>query len=194
MTGMVISRLGNSLVMSAVKTKIHHCWATVGVLIIAAVLLSGCGQGMNDLQQYVEEVKARKSAPIKKTPTVNPPPLVDYSEGLKDPFDSSVLNKVIKVSVKSSGVSPDPNRTPEYLENYPLDTLRMVGTMSQEATLWALIKTPDATIQRVAVGNYIGQNYGKIVQVSDTRVGLSEIIPDGFGGWMKRATSIALSE
>jgi type IV pilus assembly protein PilP len=191
---MTISMLGNSLVKFAVRTEIRQCWATVGILIMAAVLLFGCSQGMDDLQQYVKEVKARKAAPIKKPPTVNPPPLVDYSDGLKDPFDSSIFNKVIADSVKNTELSPDPNRTPEYLENYPLDSLRMVGSMSQEETLWALIKTPDATIQRVAVGNYIGQNYGKIVQVSEAHVDLSEIIPDGFGGWMKRATSIALSE
>lgn len=193
---MAISMLGNSLVRSTVRTEIRHCWATtVSVLIMAATLLFGCGQGMDDLQQYVAEVKARKAAPINKPPTVNPPPLVDYSEGLKNPFDSSAFNKVnTDTLTNNTGLSPDPNRTPEYLENYPLDTLRMVGTMSQEAALWALIKTPDATIQRVSVGNYIGQNYGKIVQVSETRIDLSEIIPDGFGGWMKRATSIALSE
>jgi type IV pilus assembly protein PilP len=192
---MAISMLGNSLVRSDLRTEIRHSWVTtLGILIMAALLLFGCGQGMDDLQQYVEEVKARKSAPIKKPPTVNPPPLVDYSEGLKDPFDSSAFNKVTTKLIKNTELSPDPNRTPEYLENYPLDTLRMVGTMSQEAALWALIKTPDATIQRVAVGNYIGQNYGKIVQVSETRIDLSEIIPDGFGGWKKRAASIALSE
>ena len=193
---MDISMLCNSLVRPAMRAEIRHCCATVGVLVMAAVLLFGCGQGMDDLEQYVEEVKARKSAPIEKVPPIITPPIVDYSEGLRDPFDSSVLmSAAVPTSyVTKSELSPDPNRTPEYLEGYPLDTLRMVGTMSQEAALWALIKTPDATIQRVAVGNYIGQNYGKIVQVSESRVDLSEIIPDGFGGWKKRATSIALSE
>ena len=193
---MDISMLGNSLVRSAVRTEIRRCCATVGVLVIATVFLFGCGQGMDDLQRYVEDVKARKTAPPPRPPEPEPPPIVDYSEGLRDPFDSSVLMSatVQTAHVSNSELSPDPNRTPEYLESYPLDTLRMVGTMSQDAALWALVKTPDATIQRVAVGNYIGQNYGKIMQVSETGVDLSEIIPDGFGGWRKRATSIALSE
>ena len=70
----------------------------------------------------------------------------------------------------------------------------MVGTMSQEKSVWALIKTPDNTIQRVENGNYLGQNNGKIIQVSNDGIELTEIVPDGFGGWQERASSIALSE
>ena len=91
-------------------------------------------------------------------------------------------------------LSPDPNRTPEFLESFPLDTLRMVGTLSQGEYLWALIRTPDSTIQRVSEGNYMGQNYGKVVQVSDGDIKLTEIVPDGYGGWRERASSVALSE
>ena len=114
----------------------------------------------------------------------------------RDPFDPGELAaKVAKQTQPTNPqLSPDPNRTPEFLESFPLDTLRMVGTLSQGEYLWALIRTPDSTIQRVSEGNYMGQNYGKIVQVSDVVIKLTEIIPDGYGGWRERASSVALSE
>ena len=70
----------------------------------------------------------------------------------------------------------------------------MVGTMSQNQELWALVKTPDNTIQRVAGGSYLGQNNGRIIDISSGGIELVEIIPDGFGGWREREGNIALSE
>jgi type IV pilus assembly protein PilP len=70
----------------------------------------------------------------------------------------------------------------------------MVGTLNQGGTDWALVQTPDGTIQRVTSGNYMGQNYGKITQISDASIMLREIVPDGFGGYMEREGSVALSE
>ena len=80
------------------------------------------------------------------------------------------------------------------MENFPLDTLRMVGTLEQKGTLWALVQTPEKTIQRISAGNYLGQNNGKVLEVSDAGIKLEEIIPDGFGGWRKRDGAIGISE
>ena len=70
----------------------------------------------------------------------------------------------------------------------------MVGTLEQEGTRWALIRTPDETIQRVKKDNYMGLNRGRIMDITQSRVELVEIVPDGFGGWKKRENEIALSE
>ena len=165
--------------------------------LLVFVLLTGCSGNISDLEAWVAEVKARPQEGIEPLPEIIPYKAFAYVKGSKrDPFDASIFKPQVASAAKnkSSSISPDPNRVPEYLESFPLDTLRMVGTMSQEQNNWALIKTPDNTIQRVLTGNYLGQNNGKIVDVSDDGIELVEIIPDGFGGWRERETSIALSE
>ncbi len=161
------------------------------------VLLAGCGRQMRDLEDYVEEVKSREPPGIEPIPEVKPYKSFKYqaSNG-RDPFDASIFQAKIVQNIRktNSTISPDPNRTPEFLENFPLDTLRMVGTLEQKGTLWALVQTPEKTIQRISTGNYLGQNNGKVLVVSEAGIKLEEIIPDGFGGWRKRDGSIAISE
>lgn len=166
----------------------------VGLL---GMLLAGCERGLDDLEHYAEQVKARNPGRVQPLPEVKPYQQFEYqAENRRDPFDASV----IAASSAKAGhptnpeLSPDPSRAPEFLETFPLDTLRMVGTMEQGNTLWALIKTPDSTIQRVTAGNHLGQNYGKIEHITDAGIELTEIIPDGFGGWRERESFIALSE
>jgi type IV pilus assembly protein PilP len=170
--------------------------ASFGALALAALLLVGCGRDIRDLQAYVAEVKMRKPPGIEPLPEIKPYEMFEYqAEHLRNPFDpSAIAGQPTGEQVASSDVSPDPNRTPEFLEGFPLDTLRMVGTLEQSGRLWALIKTPDATIQRVAQGNYMGQNNGKITLISDASIKLMEIVPDGFGGWRERESLVALSE
>ena len=165
--------------------------------VLLFLLVAGCSGNISDLEAWVEEVKSRPQEGIEPLPEILPYKAFTYVKTSKrDPFDTSIFRpQVASVSKKAtSSISPDPNRVPEYLESFPLDTLRMVGTMTQNTQNWALIKTPDNTIQRVLTGNYLGQNNGKIVDVTNDGVELVEIIPDGFGGWRERESSIALSE
>ena len=167
------------------------------LLIIFGLLISGCGREMRDLEDYVEEVKSREPPGIDPIPEVKPYQSFKYqAHNARNPFDATIFQAKIVQNIRktNSTISPDPNRTPEFLENFPLDTLRMVGTLEQSGTLWALIQTPEKTIQRISTGNYLGQNNGKVLKVSDAGIKLEEIIPDGFGGWRKRDGSIALSE
>ncbi len=167
------------------------------VLITLSILLTGCGREMRDLEDYVEEVKSREPPGIDPIPEVKPYQSFKYqANNARNPFDASIFQAKIVQNIRKSNstISPDPNRTPEFLENFPLDTLRMVGTLEQSGTLWALIQTPEKTIQRISIGSYLGQNNGKVLKVSDAGIQLEEIIPDGFGGWRKRDGSIALSE
>ncbi|OOG22723.1 pilus assembly protein PilP [Thioalkalivibrio denitrificans] len=168
----------------------------IAVVPLLTVGLSGCGQSMSDLEQYVEQTKARPGGRIEPMPEVITHEGFPYPGHTRDPFDSSILAPQIAADrpVATSTVTIDPDRPQEYLESYPLDTLRMVGTLEQGGTHWALIRTPDRTIQRVASGNYMGQNHGRITGIRETGVDLTEIVPDGFGGYMERDTSIALSE
>lgn len=176
------------------------CLRTISAVVVssATLLLSGCGRDMQDLEIYVTEIKLRNAPGIEPLPEIKPYEKFEYqAENLRSPFDASVIahrTPTDSGQISQSEVSPDPNRSPEFLESFPLDTLRMVGTLEQNGQLWALIKTPDATVQRVAHGGYLGQNNGKIMLISDASIQLMEIVPDGFGGWREREGLVALSE
>jgi type IV pilus assembly protein PilP len=161
-------------------------------------LLAGCsGDPTADLETYTEEVKSRQKSSIEPLPEFEPFESYAYQAGeLRDPFTPPVYTHTPATIAKASGsgIKPDFERPTEPLEEYPLDSLRMVGTLEQNDESWALILDTDDTIHRVQNGNYIGQNHGKISRVSEFEVELTEIIPDGLGGWMERQASIAISE
>jgi type IV pilus assembly protein PilP len=89
---------------------------------------------------------------------------------------------------------PDPNRPREFLEQFPLDTLRMVGTLELDSGAFGLVQTSDGLVHRVRVGNHLGQNYGRITAVSDAEIQLVEIISDGLGGYLERPSAVGLSD
>ena len=170
--------------------------ARVWVLLalLPAALLSACSRDMSDLQQYVAEVKGRKTRAIEPIPQMEPYVAFAYTDSeRRDPF--------VKVEPEGgpadsplSAIRPDLKRNREPLEEYPLDSLRMVGVIEAGQRSFALIKAPDSVIHRVTVGDHIGQNFGEILKISETELSLLEIIPDGFGGWMQRPAVLAVSE
>jgi type IV pilus assembly protein PilP len=166
-------------------------------LLSVLILLTACNSGEDNLDRYIAEVKARPSTPIPPIPAVRTYTPYEY-EGLsgRDPFRRSTTEGTEQVasSFQGSGPRPDFERVREYLERFELDTLMMVGTFSKEQSDWALIKDPDGKIHRVAVGNYIGQNHGKVNGIAPDEVELSEFIADGAGGWLVRDASMALGE
>lgn len=161
------------------------------VAVAAMVLLSGCGSGMSDLDQYVAEVKARKSTSIPPIPQLKQFESFLYEPGdRRDPF----VEPQPEASNVAVGPRPDMNRNREPLEEFPLDGLRMAGTIQTSAGLFALIKAPDGVIHRVMTRNYMGQNFGQIIAITSSEIKLQELVPDGFGGWAQRDASLALSE
>ena len=165
------------------------------VFVVLAVLLTGCQSDQDDLSRYISDVKARPAPPIPPIPPVRTYTPYVY-EGLtgRDPFRQSTSEGSDEVANRNTGSGPRPDlqRTREYLERFELDTLMMVGTFSKESSDWALIRDPDGTVHRVAVGNYLGKNHGKVSSISPDEVELSEFIADGAGGWLVRDASIAL--
>lgn len=168
----------------------------VVTLIGLSVLLTACSGRQDDLNRYIAEVKARPATPIPPIPPVRTYTPYIY-EGLlgRDPFRQSTSEGSDQVaqSGTAKGPRPDLQRPREYLERYELDTLSMVGTFSKESSEWALIRDPDGVIHRVAIGNYLGKNHGKVNSISNNEVQLSEFIADGIGGWLVREASVALS-
>lgn len=150
-----------------------------------------------DLEVYVEEVKSKQTSRIEPLPEFKPYESFAYqANDLRDPFSEPTFShpQAATTQATNNGIKPDFDRPTEPLEEFPLDSLRMVGTLEQNSENWALINDTDGTIHRVQPGNYAGQNHGKITRVTEFEVELTEIVPDGIGGWIERQASIAISE
>ncbi len=166
-------------------------------LLLLGLLLNGCGgDKMADLHAFVAQEKAKQKSSIEPLPAIKPYETFAYdANGLRDPFEPMDFGQsILASSGGGGGLAPDLNRPKEALEGYPLDSLRMVGTLQRGGVMEALIKTQDGTVHRVKTGNYLGQNNGKITLVAEDKVELTEIVPDGAGGWLERQASVALSE
>jgi type IV pilus assembly protein PilP len=153
---------------------------------------------MSDLQSWVSQVLARKSRKIEPLPEIKPYEVYAYaSKAARDPFESFVKDEPERPEEQvqiTSGIHPDFDRNREELEAFPLDSLRMVGTVEKDQDIWGIILASEGTIYRIQVGNYMGRNHGKISNIQEDRVELTEIIPDGLGGWQERQASLALVE
>lgn len=158
-------------------------------------LLAGCGQDMSDLEEYAREVTSRTSRNIDPIPQIKTfEPFTYEAGGRRDPFLPLLQSREESQAAAggAGAVRPDINRPREPLEEFPLDSLRMVGTITMQKRAFALIRAPDAVVHRISVGDHLGQNYGKVTAISETEVVLMEIIPDGFGGWIQRPATVAL--
>jgi type IV pilus assembly protein PilP len=164
-------------------------------LVLISLLVAGCAGREDDLNRYIDEVKARPATPIAPIPAVRTytPYVYDGLTG-RDPFRQSTSEGVEQIAEggPSDGPRPDLQRSREYLERFELDTLTMVGTFAKETNSWALVQDPDGVVHRVAIGNYMGKNHGRVSTISEDEMQLSEFITDGVGGWLVREASIAL--
>lgn len=164
------------------------------VLLAAAFLLtlSGCAdKSMSDLESFVANTYKDRKPKIEPLPRVKPNPTFKYTASeLVDPF--SKANLVLRRPSSSDGPAPDPTRRKEPLEQFPLDALSMVGTLSNTEATWAIIRAPDGTVHRAGKGNHLGQNYGKIVAVEDTQIDIVELVPGINGGWTQRDATLAI--
>ena len=173
--------------------------AAAGGLVSLGLIagLAGCAeQSMGDLHNYVKQVLARPGKPPTPLPPIKPYEIYTYSSAqAADPFQPFYVappEPADNSSANDSGIAPDSNRNREELEAHPLDALRMMGTLVRDGETWGIVRSPDAVIHRVKVGNYMGQNHGKIVDISEEVIGLNEIVPDGQGAWVEREASLAL--
>jgi type IV pilus assembly protein PilP len=171
----------------------------LGLVALSALGLVACQQDMSDLQQFVETTKAKPPGRIEPIPQFIPYQNFEYTvQNLRDPFEKiDLLSKdqaVGEINENATGPRPDMDRVREPLESFPLDTLRFKGTITKNGEKWGLIFAPDNTIHRVQVGNYMGQNHGRVIELTDTEIKLTEIVPDGLGNYIERQAAIALIE
>lgn len=164
--------------------------------LMMALLVSGCGSsGYSDLDAFMAEVRAKPGGIIKPIPTLKAYQPFNYSaSGLRSPFTRPVQVNEVAMLQGGAEVVPDFNRTKEFLEQYSLDSLRMVGSLEMTGVQWALVRESKGGVYRVKEGNYLGRNHGQIVEISEDQVTLIEIVSNGGEGWVERPRTLKLME
>ena len=160
----------------------------VGIVLLSATL-AACGSGMGDLEKWVAEVKAKPAPPLDPLPVMQQFETFEYAaQNLRDPFSEAFTGG------ESGVLRPDPGRRKQTLEQFPLDSFDMVGTLGRGAGVVALLLAPDKVTYRVRPGAYLGQSDGRVTAVYEDRIELVELVPDGAGGWLERPATIALED
>ena len=178
------------------------CYPSV-VAIALSGILSGCASDdpTADLEQYVRETQERQRPHIEPLPEIKPYKTFLYGARLDEyrtPFAPAVAvdsdARPQQALALSSGPKPDLNRRKEVLEQFPLDALRMQGTLIQNGESWGIVMAPDGSVHRVHVDNYLGQNFGRISRVTEDSIEVLELVPDGANGWQQREAALALNQ
>lgn len=166
-------------------------------MTLLPAMLSGCGDdGTHEVRQWMDEV--RKTTPVSVQRLAEPKKFAPFVYGGKDevdPFSPVKLSAALAKAQASggSGIKPDLDRRREPLESYPLDTIKMVGTLEKPGLSYALLQA-DKVIFQIKVGNYIGQNFGMVTRITDQDVELKEVVRDAAGDWVERSAKLELQE
>lgn len=170
--------------------------AVCGLLVAFAV--TGCGGGdHNEIRQWMDASSQDLKGRVPPLPELKPFPIVSYDAGDKpDPFSSARLEPERKE--RTGANEPDFDRPREQLENFPLETISFIGIVSKanNKARYALVQV-DGVVYQVRKGNYMGQNFGRIIDVTETEIALKEIVQDPSGqtaDWVERQMSLQLQE
>lgn len=164
-----------------------------GLMMLA---LTGCGANndFNDLQVYMDEVRARPKGSIEPMPKFQAYEAFNYSAAaLRSPFQPPIKIDLLAKQKGSKEIKPDETRIKQFLEGFNIEVFEMVGTLSKDGVVFALVSGAGG-VHRVKVGDYLGRNHGRILVVSEAAVEVIEIVPDGEGGWLERPRSLSLKE
>jgi len=161
----------------------------LSLVAATAMSLAGCSSGDDDLQTFINETNKEAGGRVEPLPEVKPQQTYAYADmDRRSPFMPTSPN------AGNPNLRPDAHRNREFLEQYALDTMKMVGSIQLGGQLFGLVQTKDGIVHRVVVGNYIGQNDGKITGVTPSKIDVREIVPDGLGGYIERPTGLALND
>src|ERR1700736_1272684 len=156
-----------------------------------AVGLTACSSADDELSRFIEETKKEPGGRVEPLPEVKPYETFTYAAAeMRSPF----LPSSPGAGAGMAGVRPDSKRNREFLEQFSLDTLKMVGTLKLAGHMYGLVQTKDGPVHPVSDGNYMGQAGGKITDINPAKITLTEIVPDGLGGYMERPAALGLNE
>jgi len=159
-------------------------------VVLAGCAAAGCSGGQSDLQKWIAETKKRPGGRIQALPEVKPYESFVYAAGnLRSPFQPVGSN-----AGGQAGLRPSSQRNREFLEGFSLDTLKMVGTFKVGGRFYGLVQSKDGLVHKIQPGNYLGQNDGKVTEITGSKISLVEIIPDGLGGYIERPASLSLTD
>jgi type IV pilus assembly protein PilP len=165
-------------------------------LIAGAAVLAGCAAEQDELQQWMEQQRreARPSVQPLTPPRRFDPEPYSLAQSV-EPFSAQKLTVALKQEARqpNSILSAELNRRKEPLEAYPLDSMTMVGSINKLGAPYALLRV-DNLLYQVKVGDYLGQNYGRITRIGETEIALREIVQDAAGEWIERPTTLQLQE
>lgn len=164
--------------------------AAIGLAI--AALVAGCGgESHQDLRAWMAEQGKGARGRLDPVPQIKPyEPFAYNAFDLPDPFKP----RKIEPTKGGSKLAPDLARRREPLEAFPLESLTMVGTMEKNKSMYALVRTPEKDIYQIRAGNYLGQDFGVVVGITDTEIKLRELVQDGAGDWTERTSSLQLQQ
>ncbi len=152
--------------------------------------LAACSSADDELSRFIDDTKKEPGGRVEPLPEVKPYETFVYSAtDMRSPFTPSSPGG----GAGLSSLRPDAKRNREFLEQFPLDTLKMVGTLRLADRMYGLVQTKDGLVHRVASGNYLGQADGKIIEITPSKIALTEIVPDGVGGYMERPAALGLN-
>lgn len=165
------------------------------LVIALGLLLAACGGGeYQDLREELKKLSAGMRGKVPPLPVVKPYEPVSYNAyDLPDPFGTGKIDLVAKTASAGGGLKPDLNRPKEPLEAFALESVKVVGMIEQGKQVQALVRA-DASVYRVKVGNYMGQNFGLITAITETEVKLRELVQDASGDWTERISTLQLQE
>ena len=169
---------------------------SAALLVACVAVLSACAADQDELQQWMEQQKREVKPnvePLSAPKKFNPQPYAAL--GAVEPFSTQKLTVALKQEARqpNSLLAAEINRRKEPLEAYPIDSMAMVGSVTRNGRPYALLKV-DNLLYQVKQGDYLGQNYGKIIKISETDVAYREIVQDAAGEWIERNSALQLQE
>jgi len=163
------------------------------MILLPVAMLAACSNDISDLEAFVNDIKIHASGSIDKIPEQHPYQPFSYPKHNKDPFDGSALQPRIAKKV-IQGVQINPKHRLQFLENFSLESMKMVGIIQYPKTIWGVIRNSDGKVHRVKIGDYIGTNHGKITDISATKINIVELIPNETGAFTPRNNFIHLEQ
>ena len=164
-------------------------WRILAIAALCGGTLAGCSGRDADLKGFIDATRKEPGGRVEPLPEVKPYDSYVYSSGtMRSPFVPGGSHGA------ANGPRPEIQRNREFLEQFSLDTLKMVGTLKLNGQSYGLVQVADGRVQRVLVGNHLGQNDGRITDIVPNKISVVELVPDGLGGYIERPAALALNE